>query len=760
MKKNWKAVLYGIEIIICCVLAAVVLVKNGDKDPLDIKLSDWKSDYIQYDNGWYADGTIVSTSDQIDLLSGPYVDLKRGSYAVTVDYSTEYEQECELRTNKGQDVYIKSGLNRLVRDLNQISFRFTLTEDVDSLELSVKYDGQGSLRIDQIEIRPDAAGVNRNFVCVLVFFLLLDLFVMFQKTMEQNRNIVFALAGIIFIISLPLFMRGITDGHDLSVHLMRIDGIAREMQAGSFPVRISSLWLDGHGYPISIYYGDLLLYIPAVLRLIGFSVVSAYKIYVVLINTGTVIISYFCFKKIFENAWTACIVTLAYATAGYRFVDVYVRAAVGEYSAIMFLPLIALALYQMYTQENGGWKQNVKNAIILASGMSGLIGTHILSTWMVVAVLVIVCLLLWKKTFSRQTLSGFLMAVFATIVINLYFIVPFIDYYINVAVNINGRVDDDIQRIQSSGTYIGQYFAFFQDSFGLDADKIYGRLGLTPGIALMMVLILAIFMWINQKASKAVKYLTVLSVLMLFFASDLFPWNHIAENYKFLSLFSQIQFPWRYISLAIIFLSLLLGFIFRYFSEAGEQVILNRMYAVTAVLCMLSSFYFVSDYCNNANMVFYYDTPELNTYAVGGAEYLRENTDWVLYPGEIAQENMTEAKTEFREGSRMELYCATGDEKGNVEVPLFNYKGYCVTDESGNQYEITDGKYNFIKFSVPAGFSGKIYVDFVEPWYWRAGEIISLLAVFCLCGYGVVCMKYAASGSTKKKLLSKRGNKR
>ena len=758
MKKNWKAVLYGIEIIICCILAAVVIGKNSDQNPLDIKLSDWKSFYIQYEDGWYVDETILSTNDDVELLNGPDVDLERGSYAVTVDYSTEFEQECELSVTGEQSAYIKSGINKLVRNLNQITFRFTLTEDVDSLEMLVRYDGQGFLRINQIEIRPDAAGVSRFFVCVVILFLLLDLFIIFQKNMEQNRNTVSVVAGMIFLISLPLFIRGITDGHDLSVHFMRIEGIAREIQNGHFPVRISSLWLDGHGYPISIYYGDLLLYIPAVLRLIGFPVVAAYKIYVVLIHTGTVIISYICFKKLFNNTGTACMVTLAYVTAGYRFVDVYVRAAVGEYSAMMFLPLIALAFYRIYTQAYTGWKQTGKNALLLASGMTGLIGTHILSTQMIVFVLALICILLWKRTFQKHTLCTFILAVCETLALNLYFIIPFIDYYLNVSVNINGTVNGDLQRIQSSGAYIGQYFAFFQDSFGLDGDNIYGRLGLTPGLALMMTLIFAFALWINKKASKEIKYLTVLSVLMLFIASDLFPWNHMAENYHFLSIFSQVQFPWRYISLAVIFLSMLLGFIFQYYTEAEDKAVLEKLYVFTTALCMISSFYFVSDYCNNANTVFYYDTPELNTYAVGGAEYLREDTDWVLYPSEIEQENMTEARIESRKGYQMELYCETGDEEGTVEVPLFHYKGYRVTDESGNTYKITDGKYNFIKFSVPAGFSGQISVDFVEPWYWRMGEAVSLLVFLGLCAGGLY--QYSGrSGNRLGKVFNKKGDK-
>lgn len=60
---------------------------------------------------------------------------------------------------------------------------------------------------------------------------------------------------------------------------------------------------------------------------------------------------------------------------------------------------------------------------------------------------------------------------------------------------------------------------------------------------------------------------------------------------------------------------------------------------------------------------------------------------------------------------------------------MLNYKGYKVWDEYGNEYDIGDGKNNVIRVLVPAEFEGRIMIDFVEPWYWRMGEIISLATV-------------------------------
>ncbi len=57
--------------------------------------------------------------------------------------------------------------------------------------------------------------------------------------------------------SLPVLIKRISRGHDLLFHFMRIEGLAEETRLNSFPVRLFSLWMDGYGYPISIYYGDL-----------------------------------------------------------------------------------------------------------------------------------------------------------------------------------------------------------------------------------------------------------------------------------------------------------------------------------------------------------------------------------------------------------------------------------------------------------------------------------------------------------------------
>ena len=83
----------------------------------------------------------------------------------------------------------------------------------------------------------------------------------------------------------------------------------------------------------------------------------------------------------------------------------------------------------------------------------------------------------------------------------------------------------------------------------------------------------------------------------------------------------------------------------------------------------------------------------------------------------------------------------------DIEIPVFNYKGYVVEDDSSNRYEIKDGKDNVIGFTLPKGFKGNITVSFREPIAWRLSEIVSLLSIAALI-FNAVMMKRRSKQAT------------
>jgi len=575
-----------------------------------------------------------------------------------------------------------------------------------------------------------------TLVCLGGFFILLDLGYLFRSKLTENKSTILALCCIVFFISLPLLSKGINnEWTDLNFHLTRIEALVAELKNGVFPVRLGSIFNDGYGYPASIYYGDLLLYIPALLRIVGFPVVSAYKIYLFFINAVSTLIAYYSFRKIFKNKNTGLAVTAAYMTATYRIVNLYIRAAVGEYSAATFFPLVALAMYQIYTCDSQNWKEYKKNALSLALGMSGIILTHILSTEMTVLFLVILCIVLWKKTFRPNTIRVFLRAVWMTLLLCAFFLIPFIDYYLNVDTVINSTVSS-IKEIQVCGAYFGQYFSFWQNIFGADAEDVNLRMNLSPGLLLMIALLIALFLWFEKKASTEMRLYTLLSLFTLFLASNLFPWNFLSRYTILGKLLSQVQFPWRYVNFAILFLSLLFGTLYQ---ELIRQKNAFKKYVLGAIflICFLTSTIYTSQYNDGTTMCYTQTAKELAPYE---SDYLYRLmvTDSATGSKQVcnvfglsldfSHHNMEEVTLLERRGSYLRLYCkASSDTAGYVQAPVFNYKGYSVTDSNHNSYEIVDGTNATVAFYLPAGFDGEITIDFTGYWYWTLGNCISLI---------------------------------
>ena len=736
MKKKVKKLLIVQFLIVAVYLAFVFLGGGSASGRLDIPLDKWYSNYAEFrEDHWFipADNGL---NRSVTFLHGPIVEVEKGDYTATICYEADSDQSCQpyvYKTNKG---YVKSSPVILDKNANIVSFDFQITEDIDNFELTFWYNGKGDFSVSGISIDRNNNDLKRSIVYLGLILLLINLVFYYRISSEERKRYLLAMAGIWFVSSIPVFYTGL-DGHDLVFHLTRIEGIARELNYGNFPARISSVWMAEHGYPVSIFYGDVLLYIPAALRLFGFTIDQAYKGFVLIMNALGVVIAQKCFEAIFKKRNLSLLLTLVYATASYRLVDVYIRTAVGEYCSLIFLPLIALAAYNIYSEgKNDTIKKNLMNATILAVGMSGILTAHTLSAEMTAFALLLVCIAYFKKTFTFQTIKTYVIAVIETLILCAGYLVPFVDYYLNVPVQITDTVNGEAARtIQEKGANIGDFFAFFSDPFGDWYTALFN-----PGPVLMLALAAGIALWAMKKASKEIKAMVVLAGVTLFMATNVFPWNALAHDFKVFDLLAQVQFPWRYVGIAIIFLTILLGFVIEQI-DVTEYLRISKsaVIGICAVISIGMTFLFTGYYADNLERNVYYDTANMGTWGVMGEEYLRSNTHIENLDGKIHIDGGTEyAEGITRTGCEMDVACKTGAEEGTVILPVINYKGYQVTDDAGNQYEITDSEEDLISVTLPAGFEGNIYLRFVEPAYWTISFGISVIAAFILLVLSII----------------------
>ena len=105
-----------------------------------------------------------------------------------------------------------------------------------------------------------------------------------RKHFADKENIVVAVFFLITVIVAcnPLISRYCIQGHDIDYHLLRIEALKEGILRGHPFAKVNLLFFGGAGYASSMFYSDLILYIPALLRVIGVSIGASYHIFVAL----------------------------------------------------------------------------------------------------------------------------------------------------------------------------------------------------------------------------------------------------------------------------------------------------------------------------------------------------------------------------------------------------------------------------------------------------------------------------------------------
>ena len=536
--------------------------------------------------------------------------LPAGRYIVSVEYEAE-------KIDKDDTWFsIEVPSNLLPREIVRLSRNGTVTEgeliltnDADDIYLSVAYGGRGALCVKSIsitEVKRLYQIMKLIFFCAVLDSLYLLFFTDCFAGQKEWKTAFLCISGIIVLASMPMFMNYVPKGHDLEFHMERIAGIADALRGGQFPVRIYPSAQRGYGYPVSIFYGELLLYLPALLHLSGCPLYSAYRIYVVLINILTCLTAYVCFGKIFRNRKAGLLGAFLYTCSVYRIISVYLRAAVGEYSAMVFFPML---LYAGCLLVGDGYEQKERDRawLWLAVGASGLCQTHVLSMEIAFLFWILFMVFYWKKLLQKQAMCAMLKALAATLAWNLWFLIPFLTYYMTGEYRVNAG---ELWKIQSSGLYLPQLFAIFLKGNGYnEANSIRQEMPIAPGASLVLGLVVfLVFAFYTKERKdrtwKLGKGTAIFGMFALWLSSIYCPWDQLLKcGEKAARFFFSVQYVWRYLGAATLFLTV---------TAISAAVLLNRkkgMYPagifLSAVLLLhilsLGSFY--TNYLTEADVV-------------------------------------------------------------------------------------------------------------------------------------------------------------
>lgn len=493
--------------------------------------------------------------------------------------------------------------------------------------------------------------------------------------------------------------------------------------------------LNGYGYASPLFYGEFFLLLPAVLYHFCVPVQTCYQIFVVTVKFCTCLVSFWCFARMSRDWKKGLFGAFLYTLSVYRLTNVMVRAAVGEYTAMIFLPLLVYGFWHIYT-ECGDDRICLKDCLSVILSASGLIHSHMLSCEMAALFVLLFAAGGWKRTFRKHVFLALLKSAALILLLNLWFVLPFLQSA-RMEVNMWGG----LRWIECHGVYPAQLFGIFHTAFGGSAGwSTKGEMPLALGIALVSVLALYVWIYIRRdrwklradRDMRTAEICMALGTLAVFLASSFCWWdNLLCISTKLAKLAGILQFPWRYLGTATVCLTTMALFLVRILEKKTSVKAAGAVMAAIAVTAVLTEGHFLMEYVDKQDGIRVYTESDLGTMTVAGAEYKLEGTDLEGYKRRDVLHGDDVEVAGFCRGKRgtYELSCTNhAGSPSYADIPVQMYDNYHAY-EGSRELALARGENNRIRVQIPAGFSGKVYIRYQVPPAWRLSEAISCMTI-------------------------------
>lgn len=140
-------------------------------------------------------------------------------------------------------------------------------------------------------------------------------------------------------------------GHSAWIDFARLAEFDAAIRAGDFFPTWSPDLYSGYGSPIFQFYAPLVYYLAEIPLLLGCDVSTALKVtqFLALLGSG---LAMYRLGATYFSGWAACAGSVFYMVAPYRLVDMFVRHALAEHGAFVWLPLIVWGTERFLSQRS------------------------------------------------------------------------------------------------------------------------------------------------------------------------------------------------------------------------------------------------------------------------------------------------------------------------------------------------------------------------------------------------------------------------
>ncbi len=339
----------------------------------------------------------------------------------------------------------------------------------------------------------------------------------------------------ILLTLLPLWVflqPGLPFTHDGTIHVARIANFYQSLSEGNWMPRWAANLNWGYGSPVISFVYPLPSYIASLFHMIGFNFVDSTKLVFMLSYVFSALAMYAWINLKWGKA-AGLTAAVLYSFVPYRFVDLYVRGALGEHVAFIFPPLICWALLRLRR-----FPRNYLSSIVaIAFGSAGLILSHNAFSVMFFPIVVLysIHLFFFEGKDKWSFLTSCFISIFLGFALSAFFWVPAVIEQKYTLIN-----------IVIQGEFAGRFTPwswFFYSPWNYGGGDSF-----TKSMGLLSWFVIAVAAWQSVRSRQRAFMWFVFGSLFVILVSLFLMTSASGVIWKEVLLMQKFQFPWRFLS--------------------------------------------------------------------------------------------------------------------------------------------------------------------------------------------------------------------
>jgi len=513
------------------------------------------------------------------------------------------------------------------------------------------------------------------------------------------KNIIYYL--IIIIIALvgikALFHPGFYTSHDGRHQIVRLAHFHQGLIDGQMPVRWAGTALNGFGYPLFIFTYRLPFWIAEFWYILNKNLVDAIKFSFIITYVFSGVTMFLLAKEVWESKLAGFVSAVLYLWAPYRFVNIFVRAALGEAVTFTFLPLLFLGILFLSKKKTriGIFLTCLSlSAVMLSHAMTLVLWILPLILWLTLNFL----LALNKKAYLVETAISFIWSALLT---TYYWLPATWEKKHTIFSSLMGDYYKD--HFLSLKQLIYSKWGYGFSMAGVENDAMSFQVGIAQWLVVFLVVLYilivlfkplklnSLFTKINRLRLYYMIFLLLVLTLSIYLMMPQAEWF-----YEWIKKLMIIDIPWRFLGVSVFSISLLSG--------ALIVVLKNLKIKLLLLFFIISlSFYGNRNHLNVNQYTYYPDreywqdqetTNEHNDYTPKEfLNHLDENGNYQL----LTIEGKSLNKILVKKSNYLRFYSEVSSAKVKILTRIADYPGWQLfIDGKKEKISFKDGKISIV----------------------------------------------------------------